>query len=101
MRSTGPVDTITKQPVKGRKNLGGIRFGEMERDALIAHGTANLLQDRLLHCSDAHMAYVCPKCGSILSPSISSLEANTKRQVSICTICQVNCKLVTIPYVLR
>ncbi|XP_953002.1 DNA-directed RNA polymerase I, second largest subunit, putative [Theileria annulata] len=101
VRATGPVDTITKQPVKGRKNLGGIRFGEMERDALIAHGTANLLQDRLLHCSDAHMAYVCPKCGSILSPSISSLEANTKRQVSICTICQVNCKLVTIPYVLR
>nr|PVC49489.1 DNA-directed RNA polymerase [Theileria orientalis] len=101
VRSTGPVDTITKQPVKGKKNLGGIRFGEMERDALIAHGTTNLLQDRLLHCSDAHQAYVCPKCGSILSPSISSLEANTKRQVSVCRICKVNCKLVTIPYVLR
>ncbi len=52
VRSTGPIDQITHQPVKGRKRAGGIRFGEMERDSLLAHGTTFLLQDRLFNCSD-------------------------------------------------
>ncbi|GIX64657.1 DNA-directed RNA polymerase I RPA2 [Babesia caballi] len=101
VRATGPVDAITKQPVKGRKNRGGIRFGEMERDSLIAHGASALLQDRLMHCSDAHTAYVCPKCGSILSATITSVTLTSKFQVSTCRLCNVKCKLVTIPYVLR
>jgi len=48
----GPVDAITKQPVKGRKRGGGGRVGEMERDALISHGTPFLMQDRFMDCSD-------------------------------------------------
>ena len=35
VRSTGPINTQTHQPIKGRKFGGGIRFGEMERDALL------------------------------------------------------------------
>lgn len=68
VRTTGPVHNLTQQPVKGRKRAGGIRFGEMERDSLLAHGTSFLLQDRLMNCSDYSQAYVCSTCGSILSP---------------------------------
>jgi DNA-directed RNA polymerase I subunit RPA2 len=39
----------------------------MERDALIAHGTSFLLQDRLMNCSDYSIAWVCRSCGSLIS----------------------------------
>lgn len=59
MRSTGPVNALTHQPIKGRKFGGGIRFGEMERDALLAHGAAYLLHDRLHTSSDYAVMDAC------------------------------------------
>eukprot|EP00339_Tiarina_fusa_P025334 CAMPEP_0117005466 /NCGR_PEP_ID=MMETSP0472-20121206/6073_1 /TAXON_ID=693140 ORGANISM="Tiarina fusus, Strain LIS" /NCGR_SAMPLE_ID=MMETSP0472 /ASSEMBLY_ACC=CAM_ASM_000603 /LENGTH=1224 /DNA_ID=CAMNT_0004706717 /DNA_START=147 /DNA_END=3821 /DNA_ORIENTATION=- len=66
VRATGPVNPLTRQPIKGRKKGGGIRLGEMERDSLLSHGAAFLLQDRLLNCSDRHIAYACSRCGDML-----------------------------------
>lgn len=68
VRSTGSIDSVTHQPVKGRKRGGGVRFGEMERDALISHGASFLLQDRLLHNSDKTVSLVCAPCGNLLTP---------------------------------
>ncbi|QPG73218.1 hypothetical protein FOA43_000525 [Brettanomyces nanus] len=77
VRSTGPVNSLTMQPVKGRKRHGGIRIGEMERDALIGHGTSFLLQDRLLNCSDYTQSAICRECGSILSTQMSVSRIGT------------------------
>ncbi|KAI8449406.1 hypothetical protein BY996DRAFT_6418519 [Phakopsora pachyrhizi] len=62
VRTTGKVDQLTRQPVKGRRRGGGIRFGEMERDVLLAHGTLFLLQDRLMNCLDYSTAWICKMC---------------------------------------
>ena len=74
VRTTGPVTPLTGQPIKGRAKGGGVRVGEMERDALLAHGCAFLLQDRLLNCSDYKREWICKKCGSFLStqPTVAS-----------------------------
>ncbi|XP_030383724.1 DNA-directed RNA polymerase I subunit RPA2 [Scaptodrosophila lebanonensis] len=76
VRSTGAVESRTHQPIKGRKRGGGVRFGEMERDALISHGASFLLQDRLFHNSDKTHTLVCHKCGSILSPMQQIVKRN-------------------------
>ena len=67
VRTTGPVTPLTGQPIQGRAKGGGIRVGEMERDALLAHGCAYLLQDRLMGCSDYKREWICKGCGSFLS----------------------------------
>lgn len=81
VRSTGPVNSLTMQPVKGRKRSGGIRVGEMERDALIGHGSAYLLQDRLLNSSDYTQTSICRDCGSLLTTQTSVPRIGTMASV--------------------
>ncbi|KAI0483000.1 DNA-directed RNA polymerase I subunit RPA2 [Xylariaceae sp. FL0804] len=90
VRTTGPVVPTTGQPIKGRKRGGGIRVGEMERDALLAHGTAFLLQDRLLNCSDYTASWICRKCGSFLSIQPTVAPFSGKRKVVNSVRCR-NC----------
>jgi len=78
VRATGPINQLTRQPVKGRKKHGGIRFGEMERDSLLAHGASFLLHDRLHNSSDRHLALVCRGCGSMVSTFSTPAQATVK-----------------------
>ena len=68
-RSTGPRSFITGAAAKGRKMMGGIRFGEMERDALIGHGSAHFLRERLF--SGQFTTAFCTRCKTI---SVGKLE---------------------------
>ncbi|XP_012068704.1 DNA-directed RNA polymerase I subunit 2 isoform X1 [Jatropha curcas] len=114
VRSTGVVDQVTRQPIKGRKRGGGIRFGEMERDAMLAHGAAYLLHDRLHTCSDYHIADVCSICGSILTSSFVQTQKRVVRDIGglppvrapkkvACHACQTSkgMETVAMPYVFR
>src|SRR5213592_2058212 len=51
-RSTGPYSLVTQQPLGGKAQFGGQRFGEMEVWALEAYGAAHILQEMLTVKSD-------------------------------------------------
>ncbi|KAL2939082.1 DNA-directed RNA polymerase II subunit RPB2 [Bienertia sinuspersici] len=89
-RSRGPVDILTRQPTEGRSCDGGVRFGEMEKDCLIAHGAVMFLKERLLdqekcknksHIVQAQIPYACKLlCQELMSmalaPSIFTEDVN-------------------------
>ncbi|XP_049880530.1 DNA-directed RNA polymerase I subunit RPA2 [Pectinophora gossypiella] len=97
VRTTGAVDALTRQPVKGRRRGGGVRLGEMERDALISHGASFLLQDRLFHCSDKSDAVICTKCGTLVGPIAGKAEGSES-----CRLCGEGALVsVAIPYIFK
>ncbi|XP_068597291.1 DNA-directed RNA polymerase I subunit RPA2 [Brachionichthys hirsutus] len=106
VRTTGARDKVTNQPVGGRNIQGGIRFGEMERDALLAHGSSFLLHDRLFNCSDRTVAQVCVDCGSLLSPLLEKPPphwSTVRHRKTVCTLCGESGSIdsVAVPYVFR
>jgi len=64
-RARGPNQQLTRQPVQGRANDGGLRIGEMERDGVCAHGLAYFLNESFLIRGDEYYMAVCNKTGSI------------------------------------
>jgi DNA-directed RNA polymerase subunit B len=85
-RARGQVQMLTRQPTEGRARGGGLKFGEMERDCLIAYGASFLLLDRLLEQSDLYTAYFCENCGY---PAYYDL----KQEKYVCRICGKNAKV--------
>jgi DNA-directed RNA polymerase subunit B len=88
-RARGQVQMLTKQPTEGRARGGGLRFGEMERDCLIAYGASMMLKDRLLEESDKADIYVCERCGLVSYYDI-------KQRRFVCRVCGDKAKVTSI-----
>uniref|UniRef100_A0A7S0GPQ0 DNA-directed RNA polymerase n=1 Tax=Amorphochlora amoebiformis TaxID=1561963 RepID=A0A7S0GPQ0_9EUKA len=75
-RNSGSLNINTGQPIKGRRFGGGIKIGEMERDAILVYGAQNIIIDRFLKSSDLELFFLCKKCGSITNTN--KLECKVK-----------------------
>ena len=92
-RSIGPMVNLTRQPAEGRSRDGGLRFGEMEKDAMVSHGASKFTRGRMYDASDKYQVFVCKKCGLIAS-------YNDELHIHCCRTCdnRVDFAYVEIPY---
>ncbi|KAF0977297.1 hypothetical protein FDP41_003950 [Naegleria fowleri] len=108
-RVGGPTNAITHQPVKGRKKAGGVRMGEMERDALVAYGASAVLKDRFFDCTDSSTAIVCTQCSqmnTVVKPDLGIPQGHVphfpENNVDhlICSMCRTGeyLRTIYIPY---
>ena len=80
-RSTGPYSLVTQQPLGGKAQFGGQRFGEMEVWALEAYGAAYTLQELLTVKSDDVQGRT--KIYEAIVKGDSSLEAGTPESFNV------------------
>jgi DNA-directed RNA polymerase beta subunit len=77
-RASGKIALLTRQPIEGRSRGGALRLGEMEQQALVAHGASLLLKER--YDSDTVKVPICLNCGTI------SIQNNIKNTLK-CPSC--------------
>jgi len=101
-RSTGAVTILTRQAPEGRSRDGGLRFGEMERDCVIAHGLSQFLKERMLETADQYYASICDICGFFAQrvKNRNSLQYITSRDTYMCPNCKNSTDIskICIPY---
>ena len=79
-RGQGRKEQMTHQPTGGRGNQGGLKIGEMDRDAVIAHGISMFMQESFMKRSDGARVAVCTSCGTVP-------VYNPKLRITFCTMC--------------
>lgn len=79
-RAEGRREQRTHQPTGGRGNQGGMRIGEMERDAISGHGMMDFTRETYMKRSDGYETVVCNGCGTI--PIY-----NESKKLYLCSMC--------------
>ena len=79
-RGAGRREQKTHQPTGGRGNQGGLRIGEMERDAIVGHGIMDFVRESYMKRADGYSTFVCNGCGTIP-------VYNESKKLFICTLC--------------
>mmetsp|Transcript_9464 Transcript_9464/g.17276 ORF Transcript_9464/g.17276 Transcript_9464/m.17276 type:complete len:434 (+) Transcript_9464:748-2049(+) len=90
-RNYGKNSFLTKQPIKGKRQNGGLRIGEMEKDCLFAYGCGNIIIEKLLKHSDRWYSLI--NRGGIIEQSLKTTTRNFKHLQ--------NSHLISIPYSLK
>lgn len=101
-RNRGATQLLTRAPTEGRSRDGGLRCGEMEKDAISSWGAAHVLQDRLHDQSDAFACVACSSCGDFAS-SASCADAEKEDNGYFCHRCGTgkNCLPIKIPFAFK
>lgn len=80
---------VTHQPLEGKSQKGGLRIGEMEKDAFNAQGTMMTLREKFNNYSDGQMIYICRKCKrpAIVNNKEASQNRTSTRSIYLCKMC--------------
>lgn len=86
----GPTSAITRQPIAGKNQGGGLRLGEMEKDVFVAHGAMRALYEKFYQDSDGAEISLCRVCGNLAA-------VNEAENIRKCIGCGANGDIVTVP----
>lgn len=90
--NTNVKNKLTRQPLNGRSNDGGLRIGEMEKDCLNSHGISKFTNERLLKLSDDYILKICDNCSGYY-------HVTKIRDEYICNKCKtMNISKINLPY---
>lgn len=94
--ANGPVVLMTRQPAEGRARDGGLRIGEMEVEAICAHGMHHFLKERFMETSDNYRMFLCTKCGMFATVNPESGIHNCKACKNILEFAEIR-----VPYSMK
>lgn len=79
VRGRGLRSDVNRQPIPGRIRGGGLRFGYMERDAILSHGASELIREIYLVSSDKYKCMICSKCRNV-----AYIDSSSKYHCRVC-----------------
>ena len=104
-RARGPLNILNRQPPEGRSKEGGLKLGEMERDAIAAYGIALFLKEKFVDSSDIYKTRVCDQCGLFAQRVLKIVNKKVKVAIDnyYCPACNnyTDISEIVIPYAFK